>query len=209
MKSIRHLLEQNKWFALLGAISLLGAFAACGDSNLDHEPGPSNNPNPDPEPELMSILDTADAAGDFTILLAALTEAGLAPIFADDDAGPFTVFAPTDDAFVALLDELQISAEELLASDDLGTILQYHVVAGELLEADVRDAICAGGGKVKVETLAQQSIKVALENGMIVIDGVATVIAADILATNGVIHVIDAVLLPERRAKAPKECGKK
>ncbi len=192
MEPISHLFSKTKLFTILGVISLLGMFAACGDLERD----PAGNPGPNHEPELLSIIETAEAAGDFTILLAALTEAGLAPIFADDDAGPFTVFAPTDAAFLALLEALDISAEELLASEDLVTILQYHVVAGTLLEADVSNAICAGGGIAAVETLANEAITATIEDGVIVINGVANVIATDIQATNGVIHVIDEVLLP-------------
>jgi uncharacterized surface protein with fasciclin (FAS1) repeats len=92
---------------------------------------------PAQEDELLSIAETADAAGTFDTLLAALTEADLAATFADDAAGPFTVFAPTDTAFAQLLEDLDVTAAELLAREDLADILTYHVVSGRVLAADV------------------------------------------------------------------------
>jgi uncharacterized surface protein with fasciclin (FAS1) repeats len=110
--------------------------------------------------------------------------------------GPFTVFAPTDDAFAAALEALGITAEQLLASEDLTSILTYHVVAGKLMAADVLAAVEAGGGTAMVETLNGASISVSVVDGNVVIDGTATVVAVDLEAGNGVVHVIDAVILP-------------
>ena len=144
------------------------------------------------DPTIAEIV-AASAAGDpaeFTVLLAALETAGL--VDALNGEGPFTVFAPTDAAFGALLEDLGITAEELLANPDLANILLYHVVSGEFLAADVIDL-----APVDVPTLYEENtISIAVVDGSVVINDVATVISPDVMASNGVIHVIDAVLVP-------------
>ena len=143
-------------------------------------------------PTISEIVAEA-AAGDpaeFTVLLAALDTAGLVDALNGD--GPFTVFAPTDAAFVALLEDLGITAEELLADPNLANILLYHVVSGEFLAADVIEL-----APVDVPTLYEENtISIAVVDGSVVINDVATVITPDVMASNGVIHVIDAVLVP-------------
>ncbi|NDJ53607.1 MAG: fasciclin domain-containing protein, partial [Chloroflexi bacterium] len=123
------------------------------------------------------IVATADGAGTFATLLAAATEAGLAETLTN--AGPFTVFAPTDEAFQALLDELGVTAEELLAREDLADILLYHVALGVLDSEAVTgtDSIVMLNGDV----LPVESIQIN---------------TVDVAASNGIIHIIDAVLLP-------------
>ena len=140
-----------------------------------------------------SIADTATAAG-FTTLVAALVEADLAATFADDDAGPFTVFAPTDDAFEALLTVLGAEPADLLGRADLADILGYHVVNGEFLAADILALIEAGDGTALIETLTGDDLVVTLVDGNVTLNGTITVGPVDIIATNGVIHVIDGVL---------------
>jgi uncharacterized surface protein with fasciclin (FAS1) repeats len=144
------------------------------------------------EPTIAEIVAEA-AAGDpaeFTVLLAALETAGLVDALTGD--GPFTVFAPTDEAFGALLEELNVSAEELLANPDLANILLYHVVSGAFMAADVIEIAPAD-----VPTLYDENtIAIAVVDGSVVINDVATVITPDVMASNGVIHVIDAVLVP-------------
>ena len=144
------------------------------------------------EPTIAEIVAEA-AAGDpaqFTVLLAALKTAGLVDALNGD--GPFTVFAPTDAAFAALLEELGVTPEELLANPDLANILLYHVVSGEFMAADVIEIAPAD-----VPTLYEENtIAIAVVDGSVVINDVATVITADVMASNGVIHVIDAVLVP-------------
>ena len=143
-------------------------------------------------PTIAEIVAEA-AAGDpaeFTVLLAALETADLVDALSGE--GPFTVFAPTDAAFAALLDDLGITAEELLANPDLANILLYHVVSGEFLAADVIDL-----APVDVPTLFEENtISIAVVDGSVVINDVATVISPDVMASNGVIHVIDVVLVP-------------
>ncbi len=156
-------------------VALVAAFAlaACGTTASTTEPD--------------SIAGLAAADGEFTILVAALTEAGLVDTFADAAAGPFTVFAPTDAAFADLLVELDLTAAELLASPDLADILSYHVSPGTQLFADVRtnDVLPTLNG-----------MPIAVDGARL--DDRATVIDADLVASNGIVHVIDRVLLPTK-----------
>ena len=141
-----------------------------------------------------TVVDIATSSDDFSTLVAAVVEADLAGVLSGE--GPFTVFAPTNEAFAAALEALGITAEELLASPDLGAILTYHVVAGKLMAADVLAAVEAGMGTAVVETVNGATISVTVEDGMVMINGVATVTTVDLEAGNGVVHVIDAVILP-------------
>ncbi len=132
-----------------------------------------------------TIPEVAAAAGNFNTLLAAVTAAGLAETLSGE--GPFTVFAPTDEAFAALPAG---TVEALLAdpAGDLTQILLYHVVPGKVMAADVSDGLeadTAQGGKVAF----------TVADGKVMING-ANIVATDIEASNGVIHVIDAVILP-------------
>ncbi|RXI97881.1 fasciclin domain-containing protein [Anaerobacillus alkaliphilus] len=136
------------------------------------------------EATLTDIVDTAVAADNFQTLVAAVQAAGLVDALKGE--GPFTVFAPTDEAFNQLLAELGVTAEQLLAREDLADILLYHVVSGKVLSTDLTDGM-------EVETLNGEKIIISL-NPVKVND--SNVVAADIEASNGVIHVIDAVLLP-------------
>ena len=142
----------------------------------------------------ISEIVAAAAAGDpaeFTVLLAALETAGL--VDALNGEGPFTVFAPTDEAFGELLAALDITAEELLARDDLADILLYHVVPGDFPAAAVIDAAPIAD----LPTLNESAtLDIAVVDGSVVVNESATVITADVFASNGVVHVIDAVLIP-------------
>ncbi len=131
------------------------------------------------------IVETAAAAGSFTTLLAAAEAAGLVDVLKSE--GPFTVFAPTDEAFAALPEG---TVEALLADPDaLREILTYHVVAGRVLSTDVV-------GLSSAETVQGGTISIAVEGETVVLNGTANVIAVDVEASNGVIHVIDAVITP-------------
>ena len=130
------------------------------------------------------IVDTAVEAGDFKILAAALEKAGLVETL--KGAGPYTVFAPTDQAFEKLLKELNVTAEELLNREDLKNILLYHVVPGKVMSTDLQNGM-------KVKTLAGKEVIISLNPVKV---NNATVVKPDVEASNGVIHVIDAVLLP-------------
>ena len=137
------------------------------------------------ESEQNNIVETAAAAGSFTTLLAAAEAAGLVDVLQSD--GPFTVFAPTDEAFAALPEG---TVEALLADPDaLREILLYHVVAGRVLASDVV-------GLNSAETVQGSSIAISIDGDTVVLNGAANVVAVDVEASNGVIHVIDAVILP-------------
>jgi uncharacterized surface protein with fasciclin (FAS1) repeats len=130
------------------------------------------------------IVDTAVEAGQFKTLAAALEKAGLVETLKGE--GPYTVFAPTDAAFAKLLKKLGITAEELLAREDLKQILLYHVLSGKVLSSDLKDGM-------KAETLAEKTVDISLDPVRV---NNANVVKADIEASNGVIHVIDEVLVP-------------
>lgn len=133
----------------------------------------------------QDIVETAIDAGSFTTLVAAVEAAGLVDTLQGE--GPYTVFAPTDEAFAALPDGL---LDELLANpDQLADILLYHVVPGEVMAADV-------GGLSSATTAQGSDLEISTSySGGVMIDG-ANVVTADISASNGVIHVIDAVITP-------------
>ena len=132
------------------------------------------------------IVDTAVEAGTFETLVAAVTAADLVETLKSD--GPFTVFAPTDEAFAALPEG---TVESLLLpenKDQLIAILTYHVVPGKVMSTDLSDDMTAA-------TVQGGEITIDLDNGVMVND--ANVVTADISTSNGVIHVIDKVILPE------------
>ncbi len=132
------------------------------------------------------IVDTAVGAGSFTTLVAAVQAAGLVDTLKGD--GPFTVFAPTDAAFAALPEG---TVENLLKpenKDQLVAVLTYHVLAGKVMSGDI------AGQTLSPTTVQGSTVDIDATSG-VTIDG-ATVTAADIEASNGVIHVIDAVILP-------------
>ena len=136
------------------------------------------------------IVDVAASAGDFSTLLAAAQAAGLVDTLRGD--GPLTIFAPTDDAFAALPAG---TVETLLKPENkqtLVSILAYHVVPGRLESGDVLK-------KKTLATVNGQRAKIAMKNGKAMIDG-AAIVATDVDASNGVIHVIDAVILPESKS---------
>ena len=132
------------------------------------------------------IVDTAVEAGSFTTLVAAVEAAGLVETLKGE--GPFTVFAPTDEAFAALPEG---TVESLLLpenKDQLVAILTYHVVPGKVMSSDLSDDMMA-------TTVQGTDVMIDLDNGVMVQD--ATVVSADIETSNGVIHVIDKVMLPK------------
>lgn len=135
--------------------------------------------------ELGDIVAVATGAGSFGNLLAAATAAGLVETL--QGAGPFTVFAPNDDAFAALPAGLVDALLKEENRDTLVKVLTYHVVSGAVLAADVATG--------DVATVEGSTFAVVVGDGVVLNDS-AHVIATDIKASNGVIHVIDAVLVP-------------
>jgi uncharacterized surface protein with fasciclin (FAS1) repeats len=170
--------------AALTSATLL--ISACGSSSSKADAPTTTAAAPTtaaPAAGAKDIVDTAVAAGSFKTLADLLTKAGLVDTL--KGAGPFTVFAPTDEAFAkvdkATLDKLGANV------DALKQVLTYHVVAGKVMAADVK------AGKVK--TVEGSEATIAVEGGKVTIDK-ANVTATDVAASNGVIHVIDAVILP-------------
>jgi len=133
-----------------------------------------------------TVVEIAVNDGSFTTLVAALQEAELVEALSGE--GPFTVFAPTDDAFADLLAQLDISAQDLLNHPQLTDVLLYHVVSGKVMSTDLSEGL-------EAETLKGDSIMVSLEGGVFINE--SEVVTADVEGSNGVIHVIDKVLVPE------------
>ncbi len=139
-------------------------------------------------PQAVNIVETALAAGSFNTLAAALEATGLIPVLADEKA-TFTVFAPTDEAFAALGQE---TIDALLADPDtLRDILLYHVVAGQPVNAET--AISLAGSSVNMAN--GDDVALSLDMGKLFVNQ-SEVVATDVIASNGIIHVLDAVLLP-------------
>lgn len=194
--------KQPLLFILFLVIAL--TVAACGGANnqnannaaANNNAAVDENPTPEPtaeptaaptaEPMPSDIVDIAVADGRFTTLVAAVTAAELVDTLKGD--GPFTVFAPTDDAFAALPEG---TVESLLAdpSGALTQILLYHVVSGKVMAADVVELTSAA-------TAQGEEISIKVEDGNVYLNDTVQVIITDIEASNGVIHVIDAVLMP-------------
>jgi uncharacterized surface protein with fasciclin (FAS1) repeats len=172
---------------LLAPLAIIGLLVSCGsdDSDVATTEAPTTEaPTTEAPAEAQDIVAIASGNEDFTTLVAAVAAAGLVEVLQGE--GPFTVFAPTNDAFAALpaglVDKLLLEENK----DVLVKILTYHVVSGAVLAADVT----AG----EVPSVEGQNITVTTEGGVMVNN--ANVIATDIIASNGVIHVIDAVILP-------------
>ena len=171
------------WTRCLFALALVATLSACGGSDEITLDPPSN------------IVQIAQTDSRFTVLTEAVVAANLTTALSAP--GPLTVFAPTDAAFNALLSELGITKAQLLADRPLLTaVLQYHVLSGQVLRADVplgRAITPLAGGIFKVDNTSA---------GLVVTDGrnrTANITATDIRASNGVIHVIDKVILPANR----------
>lgn len=146
-----------------------------------------------------TIVDVAVGSKDHTTLVAAVTAADLVATL--QSAGPFTVFAPTNAAFSKLP---QGTLETLLKPENKATlskILTYHVVAGNLDAVSVVKAITDAKGSLSLKTVSGSMLTASLKDGKVVLTdengGVSTVVAADLGASNGVIHVIDSVVLPK------------
>jgi transforming growth factor-beta-induced protein len=168
---------------ILAVTTLAIVVAACSTA-ASPSPDPAT-PAPSPSPALGDIVATADGAGTFTTLLAAANAAGLVETLQGE--GPYTVFAPTDDAFAALPEG---TLDSLLADPEaLKQILLYHVVPGDVKAAEVVNLTSA-------DSVEGSPIAIAVKDGTVYLNDTAQVIATDILASNGVIHVIDQVILP-------------
>ncbi len=172
-----------------GAIAsalLLAACAAPAANTPTPVPPPTEAPTPMPSPAQPDIVDTAVSAGSFATLVSAVEAAGLVETLKGE--GPFTVFAPTDEAFAKLPEGVLEALLQPENKDALTAILTYHVVAGKLMAADVTMMSSA-------TTVQGGSLTIKVEGSTVSIND-AKVVQADVEASNGVIHVIDSVLLP-------------
>lgn len=146
-----------------------------------------------------NIVENAVNSKDHTTLVAAVKAAGLVETL--ESPGPFTVFAPTNEAF----DKLPAGTVDTLMKpenkDQLKKVLTYHVVAGKMSSKDIEKAIKAGGGKAELKTVEGGTLTASEQDGKIMLTdekgGMATVTIPDVYQSNGVIHVINAVLLPQ------------
>ncbi|HJL42014.1 MAG TPA: fasciclin domain-containing protein [Myxococcales bacterium LLY-WYZ-16_1] len=141
------------------------------------------------EKKAGDIVAVATEAGQFTTLAKALTQAGLVDTL--KGKGPFTVFAPTDAAFGKLEKGVLESLMKPESKDKLTQILSYHVVAGKVPASKVTTMDTA-------ETVAGPEIDIAVKDGKVMLNGSATVVKTDIEASNGLIHVIDRVIMPPK-----------
>ncbi|MFS8904950.1 fasciclin domain-containing protein [Synechococcus sp. O70.2] len=178
----------RKLFTLSLAVASATVLAvAPGVHASSPSPAPASAKTAAPAQKAKTIVDVATEAGSFTTLLKALEAADLVKTLSEE--GPFTVFAPTDEAFAALpkgtLDDL-LKPEN---KEKLKRVLSYHVVSGELLSQNLE----AG----KVTTLAEVPVEISIKDGIRVND--AKVATPDLKASNGIIHVIDKVLLPPEK----------
>ena len=146
----------------------------------------------------QTLVEAAIASPSHTTLVAALQAAGLVETLSG--SGPFTVFAPTDAAFAALPAGTVQTLVQPANRAILTKILTYHVVAGRVAAADVIALIQAGGGSAAITTVSGDTLTASLRGGSVILTdengGVATVIQANLFQSNGVIHVTDAVSLP-------------
>jgi len=185
------------YFAPLLASSML-VLAACGETAEEPVVADTAMEEPMAAPAVGTVVDVAVGNPDFSTLVAAVQAAGLAETLSG--AGPFTVFAPTNAAF----DALPAGTVETLTTTDteqLGSILTYHVVAGEVNAAALIEAITAAGADgYAITTVNGATLTATLEGENVILTdatgNTATVTATDVEADNGVIHVIDTVLMP-------------
>jgi uncharacterized surface protein with fasciclin (FAS1) repeats len=196
-------MENNKSM-LMGVIAAavligggIGIYAITQNDDEDTTPSTSqvveqeSNSEPEQAAPSQNIVELAVATPSLSTLVAAVTEADLVGTLSG--AGPFTVLAPSDNAFADALEALDLTAEELLAREDLGDILTYHVISGSVLSSALSDGMM-------VETVQGGMLEVDITDaGVFFVDangGRAQVTTADVQASNGVVHIIDAVLLP-------------
>jgi uncharacterized surface protein with fasciclin (FAS1) repeats len=200
----------KKYLNLLVAASITMATVSCGDSSTFTSETNSDSNSTAASMDTSASAGTTEEAGvmvggsnmvpsknivenavnsnDHTTLVAAVKAAGLAETLSG--TGPFTVFAPTNSAFSALPAGAVDTLLKPEMKKDLTSVLTYHVVSGSLRAADLTDG-------QKLKTVQGKELKVSVKDGKVMING-ATVTIADIISSNGVTHVIDAVLMPKK-----------
>lgn len=160
--------------------------------------------NPTPTEPTADIVKLASTNPDLSILEEALNRANLVSVLRG--TGPFTVFAPTNDAFTQLLNDLGASSLDDISNDVLTNVLLYHVLSGKVLSSDIIpgyvNTLSVGPGNNQISLLidfndsSNKNATVAVNTNIVFLNRDASVVTADVMATNGVVHVIDKVLLP-------------
>jgi len=173
--------KKLKLFMVVGLIAMI-SFTSCEDDE-------TNDASPDPQGE--TIVDVASSVDSYSTLVQALEKTELASTLQGN--GPFTVFAPTNEAFETLLEEIDASSLDDLSAEQLEPILLYHVVSGNVMSTDLSNGYVSTLSQGAADTKA--SLFVNIDNE-VMLNGSSTVTSADIEADNGVIHEIDKVLMP-------------
>ena len=190
------LLKKISAFVLLGAL-----LTSCGEKKAEDTTDMTDSTTVEVEApvQAQTIVDVAVANADFSTLVAAVKAAGLVETLSSE--GPFTVFAPNNEAFDKLPDGTIDSLLQPESLDKLKAVLTYHVVAGKFDAAAVVDAINKNNGKYSVTTVQGGTIVLSLKDGNVMLTdangGTSMVILADVAASNGVIHAIDSVVMPK------------
>ncbi|MDO8408936.1 MAG: fasciclin domain-containing protein [Phenylobacterium sp.] len=185
---------------LAGASAIAMAFTLAACSQPEEPAAPDAAPMATAEPAAMetNIVAGAQASPDHTTLVTAIQTAGLVETLSGP--GPFTVFAPTNAAFEKLPAGTVDTLMQPDSKDMLTSVLTYHVVAGEMKAADLMAAIEAGGGTATLTTVEGDNLTATVVNGAVQLTdargGTAMVTATDLDQSNGVIHVVDTVLMP-------------
>ncbi len=187
------------------SICVIAAFfvASCGEKKKEMKEEATEEVTevkaPTVEPTTPNIVGVAAGNDSFTTLVAAVKAAGLVETLSGE--GPFTVFAPTNEAFDKLPEGTVESLLTPESKEALTGILTYHVVSGKFEAAAVIEAINANDGKFTVPTVQGGSIDLSLNDGKVMLTdakgGTSTVVIADVAASNGVIHALDTVVMPE------------
>lgn len=193
MVFVKKIFMQKTFSSLMLAMAIsVSGFVACGDAETTSTDAAAETSNVDTTtmvaPAAKDVVDIAIGSPDHTTLVQAVTAAGLVETL--KGAGPFTVFAPTNAAFNALPAGTVDGLLKPESKDALTKILTYHVVSGSVKAADLKDG-------QKVKTLQGEELTVSIKDGKVMING-ANVTAADLEGSNGVVHVIDAVLMPAK-----------
>jgi uncharacterized surface protein with fasciclin (FAS1) repeats len=178
---------RKQTLAAVLCVAALGlVVAGCGDDNDDEPAAATTTEMTTPAAASEDIVATAQATPDLSTLVAAVTAADLGSTLQGE--GPYTVFAPTNDAFA----EIQDTVDTLLKpenKDDLANVLKYHVVEGAVKAADLSDG-------QEITTVQGDKLPVSIDGDTVKV-GEATVTQPDVMASNGVVHVIDKVLVPQ------------
>lgn len=185
-------------FAIPALVSAF-ALAACGTPAEEAPAADDTMTAEAPAAEMGTVVDVAAGNPDFSTLVTAVTAAGLGETLSGE--GPFTVFAPNNAAFAKLPEGTVETLVKPESKDDLTAILTYHVVAGKTMAAALGEAIAAGGGKAELTTVQGATLTASVDGETVILTdaagNTAKILTTDIEGSNGVIHVIDSVVMPK------------